>query len=428
MIAHKGKGNVMSEQAEEVVAGGGLLHRRTLLGFAAAMGAAGAARAADPVGQGSPPSMLKPGRGFETYGLPSEFEKPVAKAIAAGAGRPGTGVSRTPLHLLEGTITPAGLHFERHHNGIPDIDPAKHELLIHGLVERPLVFTRETLARYPMETRIHFVECAGNTGGNAGPGGLTGDVTALYGLLSNSEWTGVPLKLLLDEAGVKKEARWVLAEGADPAGMSRSVPISICMDDAMVALYQNGEAIRPANGYPMRLLLPGCQGNANVKWLRRLKAVPTPVNTKDETSKYSLLLPDGRAEQFHLEFGPKSVILKPSPGLTMKGAGHYEISGLAWTGGGKVRKVEVSADGGRSWAQAALTGPVLSKAATRFRMPWRWDGSPATLLSRATDQTGAVQPTRTAWLAQYGAGQGYHYNAIQSWAVAANRTVTNVYL
>lgn len=428
MIAHKGKGNVMSERVDEVVAGGGLLHRRALLGFAAAVGAAGTARAAESVGQGSPASMLKPGRGFETYGQPSDWEKPIVKSVAAGAGRPGTGVSRTPLHRLEGTITPSGLHFERHHNGIPDIDPAKHELLIHGLVERPLVFTREILARYPMETRVHFVECAGNTGGNAGLGGLTGDVTSLYGLLSNSEWTGVPLKILLDEAGVKKEARWVLAEGADPVGMSRSVPIAICLDDAMVALYQNGEALRPANGYPMRLLLPGCQGNANVKWLRRLKAVPTPVNTKDETSKYSLLLPDGRAEEFHLELGPKSAILKPSPGLTMQGAGLYEISGLAWSGGGKIRKVEVSADGGRSWAQAALTGPVQSKAATRFRMPWRWDGSPAVILSRATDEKGEVQPTRNAWLAKYAPGQGYHYNAIQSWAVAANGTVTNVYL
>ena len=428
MIVGRERGNVMSDQADEVVAGGGLLHRRSLLGFAAAIGAAGTARAADPVGQGSPPAMLKQGRGFEAYGVPSDFEKPVLKTIAFGAGRPGTGTSRTPLHMLEGTITPAGLHFERHHNGVPDLDPAKHELLIHGLVERPLIFTRETLSRYPMESRVHFIECAGNSGANAGPGGLTGDVTSIHGLLSNSEWTGVSLKLLLDEAGVKKEARWVLAEGADPAGMSRSVPMSICMDDAMIALYQNGEAIRPANGYPMRLLLPGCQGNANVKWLRRLKAVATPVNTKDETSKYSLLLPDGRAEQFHLEFGPKSVILKPSPGLTMKSAGLYEISGLAWTGGGKIRKVEVSADGGKSWAQAALTGPVQSKAATRFRMPWRWDGGPAVVLSRATDEKGEVQPTRNSWLAMYGPGQGYHYNAIQSWAIAANGAVTNVYL
>ena len=311
---------------------------------------------------------------------------------------------------------------------MPDIDPAKHELLIHGLVERPLIFTREALLRYPMQTRIHFVECAGNTGGNVSPAGLTADVTALYGLLSNSEWTGVPLKLLLDEAGLRKEARWVLAEGADPAGMSRSIPVEICLDDAMIALYQNGEAIRPANGYPMRLLLPGCQGNANVKWLRRLKAIPTPVNTKDETSKYSLLLPDGRAEEFHLEYGPKSVILKPSPGLTLKGAGLYEISGLAWSGGGKVRKVEASVNGGKTWAPAALDGPVLSKAATRFRLPWNWDGAAAVILSRAVDETGAVQPPRAAWLAKYAPGQGYHYNAIQSWAVAANGTVTNVYL
>jgi sulfane dehydrogenase subunit SoxC len=428
MIARDIRGSAMSERQDDLAAGGGLMHRRSLLGFAAALGAAGPALADDPIGKGSPASMRTPGAPFTAYGVPSDWEKPVLRAVAAGAGRPGTGTSRTPLQMLEGTITPAGLHFERHHNGVPDIDPNKHELLIHGLVERPLIFTREALKRYPMETRIHFIECAGNSGANAGPGGLTGDAQSIHGLLSNSEWTGVPLKLLLDEAGLKKEACWVLAEGADPAGMSRSVPVEVCLDDAMIALYQNGEAIRPSNGYPMRLLLPGKQGNANVKWLRRLKAVPTPVDTKDETSKYSLLLPDGRAEQFHLELGPKSVILKPSPGLTMQGAGLYEISGLAWSGGGKVRKVEVSADGGKSWTQAALTGPVLSKAATRFRLPWRWGGEPAVILSRTTDEAGQVQPTRTAWLAQYAPGQSYHYNAIQSWAVAANGAVTNVYL
>jgi sulfane dehydrogenase subunit SoxC len=404
-----------------------VMDRRALLAFGAALGGASAAEAAS-IGEGSPPWMKTPGAPFVAYGVPSEWEKAVVKPIAAGVGRPGTGTSRTPLQLLEGTITPAGLHFERHHNGVPDIDPAKHELLIHGLVERPLIFTREVLKRYPMETRVHFVECAGNTGGNASSAGLTADVPALYGLLSNSEWTGVPLKLLLDEAGLKKDARWVLAEGADAAGMSRSIPVELCLDDAMIALYQNGEAIRPSNGYPMRLLLPGCQGNANVKWLRRLKALPGPVDTKDETSKYSLLLADGRAEQFRLELGPKSVILKPSPGLTMQGAGLYEISGLAWSGGGRVKKVEVSTDGGRRWTEAPLTGPVLPKAATRFRTPWRWDGQPTVILSRCTDEKGEVQPTRSAWLARYAPGQSYHYNAVQSWAVAADGKVTNVYV
>ena len=249
----------------------------------------------------------------------------------------------------------------------------------------------------------------------------------LHGLVSCAEWTGVPLSLLLDEAGVDPAAHWVLAEGGDAAGMSRSVPLAKAMDDALIALYQNGERIRPSNGYPMRLLLPGYEGNMQVKWLRRLKLVERPVMTRDETAKYTLLRPDGSALQFVFAMETKSVITQPSPELSLKEPGLYEISGLAWSGAGRIAKVDVSADGGRSWAEAALQQPVLSKALTRFRLAWRWDGGPAVLQSRAVDEAGNAQPTREALLARRGTRALYHFNAIASWSVAPGGKVSHVY-
>ncbi len=417
---------------DEIVAGNGLLNRRTLLrgallsaGFAAA--GVGAVKADDGVGADAPDWMKTPGKPFSGYGTPSKWQEKVQRIFTVAPGRGGTGVSRTPLHLLEGTITPGGLHFERHHNGVPDIDPSQHELFIHGMVKRPLAFSLETLMRYPMESRIHFVECAGNSGGYGAPQPLQITAGEMNGLLSCSEWTGVRLSTLLAEAGVTKDAKWIIAEGADAAAMSRSIPLEKCMDDAMIALFQNGEAIRPEQGFPMRLLLPGFEGNMNVKWLRRLNVTDAPVDARDETSHYTELMPSGKARQFMFHQGAKSVIIKPSFGMSMKGPGLYEISGLAWSGAGKVSKVEVSADGGKTWAAAALNGPVLSKALTRFRLPWHWDGSPSTLMSRATDETGGTQPTRASWVAQYAPGQGYHNNGIQSWGVEADGTVKNVY-
>src|SRR5579863_6735533 len=371
--------------------------------------------------------MKTPGRGFSGYGMPAKSQEKVARAFTAAPGRPGTGASRTPLHLLEGTITPNGLHFERHHNGVPDIDPSRHELVLHGLVKRPLAFSVETLMRYPMESQIHFVECSGNSGSFNQPEPQQATAGGLNGLMSCSEWTGVRLATLLDEAEVAREGKWVVAEGADAAAMSRSIPLEKCMDDAMIALYQNGEAIRPEQGYPMRLMLPGFEGNMNVKWLRRLKVADAPMDARDETSHYTELMPSGKARQFMFAQGAKSAIMKPSFGMTMKGPGLYEISGLAWSGAGRVSKVEVSADGGQTWALAALTDPVLSKASTRFRLPWNWDGRPSTLMSRATDETGGTQPTRASWISQYAPGQGYHFNGVQSWGVEADGTVKNVY-
>ena len=378
-----------------------------------------------------PPWMQTMGTPMRGYGTVSKFEEPVKRAAATGYATvtPGAGASRTPHQSLEGTITPGGLHFERHHNGVPDIDPAKHQLLIHGLVDRPLTFSVAALSRYPMVSRVYFIECAGNSRLNTQPP-KPQQVTAgaIHGLASCSEWTGVPLALLLNEAGIAPGAQWLLAEGADAAAMSRSVPLSKALDDAMVALYQNGERVRPEQGYPMRLLLPGWEGNMNVKWLRRIMLTTEPMHTKDETSKYSDLMPDGKARQFTFELGVKSLITFPSFGHKLDGRGRYEISGLAWSGAGRIARVEISTDRGASWNEAKLQGPLFSKSFTRFRLPWDWDGSPAMLQSRATDEIGNVQEKREVWIARYAPGQAYHSNAIQAWSVAADGSVSNVYL
>ena len=411
----------------ELTAGNGLLHRRTMLrGGLLTASAAGSALAAEKIGDNLPEWMRKPGREFSGYGQPAKYQEKWVRTSANNPGRPKTS-SRTPLHMLEGTITPSGLHFERHHNGVPDVDADKHELIIHGMVKRPLAFSLDTLMRYPKETHVRFLECSGNSGGFGGATPVQAVSGDLNGLLSCSEWTGVKLSTLLDEAGVNPAAKWVIAEGGDADSMSRSVPMTIATDDAMAALYQNGEYLRPEQGFPMRLLLPGIEGNVNVKWLTRLKLVDRPANAKDETSKYTELLPDGKARQFMLVMQVKSAIMRPSFGFNMKGPGLYEISGLAWSGNGKIAKVEVSADAGKTWAQAALTDPVLSKALTRFRLPWKWDGKPSVIMSRATDSSGDVQPTRSNWIKQFAPGQGYHNNSIQCWSVDADGTVKNVY-
>jgi sulfane dehydrogenase subunit SoxC len=421
----------MGDQHErhEQVAGNGLLHRRMFLaaGAAAAAGAStvpsGVSAAPLPV----EPWMQVPGAGFNGYGQPSKYEEKVARTWASAPGTTGTGSSRTPHQQLNGMITPSGLHYERSHSGIPDINPDTHRLVVHGLVKRPLMFTVDDLSRYPLTSRIAFVECAGNSGILFAKQPAAANIQAIHGLLSCSEWTGVKLSVLLEEAGIDPRAKWLLAEGADAAGMSRSVPIEKALDDAMVALYQNGERVRPSNGYPVRLLLPGFEGNMNVKWLRRIKLTEGPTMTKDETSKYTVTLPSGKSLQFVFPMEAKSVITHPSPGLTLRGPGLYEISGLAWSGYGKIAKVEVSADGGKSWGVAALSDPVLPKALTRFRMAWQWDGSPVTLQSRSTDETGYVQPSRAQLIALRGDRGNYHNNMITSWNVSDKGEVKHVY-
>jgi sulfane dehydrogenase subunit SoxC len=415
------------------VAGNGLLHRRLFLAGGAAVVGAGSlglltarpARAQSP--PGLPEWMRAPGAGMSGYGRRSRFEEHVQRYVGSAPGTTGSGSSRTPLEQLEGTITPNALHFERHHSGIPEIDPDQHRLLLHGLVERPLVFSMDALHRYPMVTRIQFIECSGNSRPNLSsepPATTCGDI---HGMVSCSEWTGIPLSVLLEEAGVDPQAQWLLCEGADAAAMSRSVPLAKAMDDTLIALYQNGESLRPAQGYPVRLFLPGYEGNISVKWLRRIKLTREPTMTRDETSKYTDLLPGGKSLIFTFPMGVKSVITSPSGGMAMQGPGLYQISGLAWSGSGSIRRVEVSADGGETWAEAALTEPLLSKALTRFRMAWRWNGGPALLMSRAVDDAGAVQPTRAALLTEKGSQVSYHNHAIQVWQVAADNQVTNAY-
>ena len=421
------------EPPSEPAAGNGILNRRIFLervllaGAGAAAGTGVTAAGAEPLAV--PRWMKEPGANFTGYGQPSRFEAKVVRSFAPAANPAtlGIGTARTPLHLLNGTITPNGLHFDRSHSGTPEIDPDQHRLLIHGLVKRPLLFTLEALARYPMESRIAFIECGGNSAALNAPQPQPANAQAIHGLVSCAEWTGVRLATLLDEAGVEPAAKWVVAEGADAATMSRSVPLAKCMDDALVCLYQNGERVRPANGYPIRLLLPGFEGNMNVKWLRRLKLTEAPAMTKDETSKYTILLKDGKAWQFVFPMEVKSIITHPSPGLALKGQGLYEIAGLAWSGNGRIKQVEVSADGGQSWAPAALQEPVLSKALTRFRAPWQWNGGPAVLQSRATDETGMLQPTRAAFAAERGLRGIYHYNAIAGWRIDDKGEASNVY-
>jgi sulfane dehydrogenase subunit SoxC len=430
----KHKNDSVPLTGEEHVAANGLLHRRVFLkGGALFTGAAALGSLIGEVSaaEGAPQEWrMKPGRPFIAYGMPSRFEEGVKRLVTERAPTyptPGAGSSRTPLQMLQGIITPNGLHFERSHNGVPDIDPGKHELIVHGMVRKPLVFTVDALMRYPTVSRIHFVECSGNSGAGWGANPPSGPVGVMHGLLSGAEWTGIPLSVLLDEAGVDPRAKWILAEGIDASGMSRSVPLSKCMDDAMLALYQNGERIRPEQGYPMRLLLPGFEGNANVKWLHRIKVTEAPTYTRDETSKYTDLMPDGRSWQFTLQMEAKSTITRPSEGLKMEGPGLYEISGLAWTGAGKINRVDVSADGGKTWARAALQEPVLSKALTRFRMAWQWDGRHTILQSRAVDESGFVQPTRAKLIAERGTRNAYHYNGITSWQISESGEVKNVW-
>ncbi len=334
--------------------------------------------------------------------------------------------SRTPLHELYGVITPSDLHFERHHAGVPQIEASAHELLVHGMVERPQVFDMAALKRFPRTSRICFIECSGNGGGAYDRDRMPERITPqqLDGLVSTSEWTGVMLSTVLREAGVRPGASWILAEGSDAAVMSRSVPLDKAMDDAMLAYGQNGEAVRPEQGYPVRLLLPGWEGNAQVKWLRRIEVADRPGMTRDETSRYTDPLKDGTARQFSFVMDAKSIVTFPAYPYALTEPGWWEIEGLAWSGRGRIARVEVSVDGGRSWADAKLEGPVLSKSTVRFRRLWRWDGRETLIVSRATDETGYVQPAiHDLWRAR-GERTAYHQNHQRAWKVSRDGAVT----
>jgi sulfane dehydrogenase subunit SoxC len=395
--------------------------RREWLGFGAVFSAALAAcrRAPQAAVEEPGPKML--GKPVSAYGERSTFE--TAKRSLPDTRYPESASSRTPLQDSCGIITPSSLHYERHHSGVPQIDPAQHRLLIHGLVDRQIIFTVDEIRRLPTVSRIYFLECSGNGGSEWSGSART--AAASHGLASCSEWTGVPLSLVLAEAGIQKKAKWLIAEGADPCKMQRSVPIDKAMDDTLIVWGQNGEPLRPEQGYPLRLFVPGWEGNISVKWLRRLHAVEDPYMVRDETSHYTDLMPDGTARIFTFMMEAKSLITYPSGGHKLSGAGFYEVTGLAWSGRGKIRRVEVSTDGGAQWMDAALQDPVLDKSFTRFRYPWTWDGKETQIVSRATDSSGYVQPSREMLVAVRGVNSQYHCNAIKPWKVGTDGSVTN---
>jgi sulfane dehydrogenase subunit SoxC len=423
-IGHHGMANLIASRRR-------FLRQGTVLSMATASGAlaAGAPESAPNQPPGVPQWMREQGRPVVTppYGMPSSYEHDVVRRPTSATPTNTASWSFTPLQDLHGIITPNGLVFERHHAGVPAIDPADHRLLIHGLVEQPLILGIDDLLRFPSVSRIHFLECSGN-GGTEWAKANERTVQFTHGLLSCCEWTGVPLSTVLDAAGVKREARWVLAEGADAAAMARSVPMDKALDDALLVYAQNGERLRPEQGYPLRLLLPGFEGNMSIKWLRRLEASAQPFQTREETSKYTDLLPDGKARQFTFYMEAKSVITFPSGGQKLSARGPYEIRGIAWSGHGRIRRVDVSVDGGRSWQEAQLQEPILHRALTRFRLPWRWNGGPAVLQSRSIDESGYVQPTLTQLIAARGLHSHYHNNAIQSWRVGEDGVVENVHV
>ena len=422
----------MSDKTFEKVAGNGLISRRHLLRFGAS--GAGLALSAGALGadQGLsfqiPTWSRQPGPGSTAYGSRSPFADNLQRLAAQpNPTYPGGGSSRSPLQDLQGTITPNSLHFERHHAGVPNIDPSQHMLVINGLVRQPLAFRYEDLLKYQMVSRIHFLECSGNSGALL-RGEIGGSAQSLHGLVSCAEWTGVPLSTLLDEAGVLPEAAWVAAVGADAASMGRSIPLTKALDDVMVALYQNGEAVRPGQGYPMRLFCPGWEGNVSVKWLTQIKVTQEPAQFRDETSKYTDTLQDRSSYQFTFPMGTKSLITSPSGQMTLNQPGIYQVTGIAWSGRGSIRQVEVSADGGKTWAEAAIQGHQLDRALTRFTIPWEWDGGDAILQSRATDSRGNLQPTRDEVIASRGTLSFYHNPCIQSWQVDQTGEISNVYV
>ena len=417
------------QQAKPVQPGRRGFIRNSLLGGLAALSAGrlGTAEASTTALQVPDWShQLGPGVGTEPYGKPSVFEKHVIRRFLPWI-RPvrEASISFSPLQDLHGIITPNGLFFERHHAGVPRIDPAEHVLVIHGMVNKPLKFSVEDLMRYPSVSRIHFIECAGN-GAMEQRGALNNALQFTHGMLSSAEWTGVPLKLLLNEVGVRKGGKWLLAEGADAAAMARSFPMDKALDDAIIAYAQNGERLRPEQGYPLRLLLPGWEGVANVKWLRRLEVGERPWEMREETSTYTDLLPSGKARQFTFIQEAKSVITSPCPERPMPGKGRFVVEGLAWSGEGKVKRVDVSFDGGRNWQQARIKGPVLNKSLTRFEFDWDWNGKQALLQSRVIDETGYVQPSLKQLRAVRGTNSMYHNNAIQTWMVHPSGEVENV--
>ena len=431
---------VVRAVSDELKAAGSITHdpaRRALLGrsVAAAVGVAGVAGVAGVVPGRStaaplavPPSNLALGRALPAseYGMPSRFEAHVARRRTdVLVNRQNfSDWSMTPLHQQHGTVTPNGLIYERHHSGVPEINPDEHRFAIHGMVRQPLVFTMSDLMKYPSVSRFYFMECSGN--------GLTDwlksaskTVQQSHGMLACAQWTGVPVSTLLQEAGALPGATWALAEGADGAAHARSLPMQKMLDDALIVYAANGEMLRPENGYPLRLFIPGWEGNVSVKWLRRLKLGDQPWHLRSETARYTDPMPDGKWRQFSFEMEAKSVITSPSGGMGIR-PGEIEILGFAWSGRGKIRAVDVTTDGGRSWREATLEEPVMDKCLTRFRLRWKWDGGPTSIASRTVDSSGYVQPT-VEEIKKVRAITGFvqHHNGVFPWSIDASGEVKN---
>jgi sulfane dehydrogenase subunit SoxC len=426
------------EDIEAVSGGRRDVLRGAFLGALAALGGASKAVAGEAKGDDA---ILKPQPWATTlgkpvaatpYGMPSKYETAMLRRQSPGLTQvAGSSVSFMPLQGMFGIITPSGLHFERHHQGWQEIDPSQHRLMVHGMsedfVRKPKVYTLDDLMRIPSASRMHFIECGANTGMEWGNVAVP-TVQYTHGMLSCSEFTGVPLRALLEDCGADlNKAKYVLAEGADGSSMTRTIPIELVLSgEVMVAYGQNGEMLRPENGYPLRLIVPGVQGVSWVKWLRRIKVGDQPWATKDEAVHYIDLMPDGQHRQYTSIQECKSVITSPSGGQTLLDKGSYNVTGLAWSGRGKIKRVDVSFDGGVNWVEAQLQTPVLSKCLTRFNVGWKWDGGPALLQSRATDETGFVQPGYRQLREVRGTRSIYHNNAIQSWKVAESGEVSNV--
>ncbi|MBN8968455.1 MAG: sulfite dehydrogenase [Rhizobiales bacterium] len=414
------------------------LSRRRFL-RAAGLAGAGAALAAQPgiAGEAPKPDPLITevqdwqrylGEGVDKYpyGSPSKYEKNVIRRTVSWLTADAqSSINFTPLHELDGIITPSGVCFERHHGGIAEIDPANHRLMINGLVDKPLVFTMEDIKRMPRVNKIYFLECAANSGMEWRGSQLNG-CQFTHGMIHNVMYTGVPLKLLLEEAGVKPKAKWLMLEGGDASGMNRSLPLSKGLDDVLIAFGMNGEALRPEQGYPLRAVIPGWEGNLWVKWLRRIEVGDEPWQAREETSKYTDLLADGRARRFTFIMDAKSVVTNPSPQAPLKHKGRNVLTGVAWSGRGTVKRVDVTMDGGRNWQTARIDGPVLDKSMVRFYVDFDWNGQELMIQSRAMDSTGYVQPTKEELRKVRGVNSIYHNNGIQTWLVHANGETENV--
>ncbi len=397
----------------------------------AATGALGAAPVARADGLGIPDWSRQLGATVDDapYGKPSDFESGVIRrSVEWLTATRESSINFTPLYALEGIITPNGICFERHHAGAAEVDPEQHHLMIHGMVDRPLLFSMEDLLRLPRVSTFYFLECAANGGMEWRNAQLNG-VQFTHGMIHCVQYTGVSLKLLLEEAGVKPKAKWLMVEGGDSAGMNRSIPMDKALDDCMVAFAMNGERLRVEQGYPLRLVVPGFEGNMWVKWLRRIEVGDESWQAREETSKYTDLMPDGRARRFTWEMDCKSVITSPCPENPLLAKGPNVISGIAWSGRGTVKRVDVSLDGGKNWTEARIEGPVMPKCLTRFYLDgWEWNGDPVYMQSRAIDETGYVQPQMTELQKVRGVNSIYHNNAIQTWHITKTGEVENVRL